>query len=236
MQTPFFYIIRHIMSNKLYAGVRYAKDKCDSELFMTISGYQTTSKYVKALIKTDGLSSFKIERIRHFSNQDEAISYEARFLKRVDAMRNDNFLNRNNGGREFIYRSGWSHTEETKAKIKASNAGKKRSTETRLRIVESWKGREPMSDETRLKKSGWNHTDEAKERIGKSRKGFKHTDEAKAKIVAAHKGAKRSDEAKANMREACKNRLPASEESKEKRRLTWAAKKSLKNTDSLCLT
>lgn len=42
---PYFYIIRHIESNKMYAGSRYAKN-CHPSEFMTVNGYTTSSSEI----------------------------------------------------------------------------------------------------------------------------------------------------------------------------------------------
>lgn len=96
-RVPYFYIIQHVKSGKYYAGVRHGKG-CDPNELLKVTGYKTSSRYVHALIEEDGLSSFVINRIRTFRTIDEAISYEQRFLTKVNAMNNDTFINMSNGG------------------------------------------------------------------------------------------------------------------------------------------
>ena len=84
MSKPYFYIIEHIKSGKYYAGVRFAKN-CNKEELLQENGYYTSSKYVKELIESDGLESFKIRKIKEFDTAKEAMEYETRFLKKVKA-------------------------------------------------------------------------------------------------------------------------------------------------------
>lgn len=111
VNNPFFYIVKHKASNKLYAGYCSCKRHCDSEKFMTISGYKTSSKIVKDIISNEGIDSFIIERIRHFENSESALYYESKFLKKVDAKNNPLFINQNNSGKNF--KGGSNITKET---------------------------------------------------------------------------------------------------------------------------
>jgi len=93
--NSYFYIIQHIESKIYYAGVRYAK-KCNPNELLTIGGYYTSSNIVKNIILKYGLNSFVIRKIKQFKSQEEAINYETRFLKRVNARTNDTFFNMHN--------------------------------------------------------------------------------------------------------------------------------------------
>ena len=93
MSKPYFYIIEHIKSGKYYAGVRFAKN-CNKEELLQENGYYTSSKYVKELIESDGLESFKIRKIKEFDTAKEAMEYETRFLKKVKARNNYMFINK----------------------------------------------------------------------------------------------------------------------------------------------
>jgi hypothetical protein len=114
---PYFYIIQHIASGKYYAGCKIS-DSAHSDTFMTKFGYQTTSKVVHKIIESEGLSSFKIRKIKHFTSSLEALSYENRFLLRVNAAKNSNFLNRHNGGKCFCNDGGYKLSSSTKQKMK----------------------------------------------------------------------------------------------------------------------
>lgn len=90
--APYFYIIQHRPTGRRYAGYRGAAD-CSSTELLKEGGYFTSSKVVKALIESEGLSAFKIERIREFDDAADAYAYEIRFLKRIGAAKNPNWLN-----------------------------------------------------------------------------------------------------------------------------------------------
>jgi len=91
---PYYYLIRHKTSGKLYAGSQYGRNSDPNNLLET---YFTSSKLVKELIEKDGVDSFEIEYIdcrpdaREYEQQYLMIMYEKygreKFL--------DKFLNRN---------------------------------------------------------------------------------------------------------------------------------------------
>ena len=93
--SPYFYIIQHINSGKYYAGVKYAEN-ANPDQFLKFNGYQTSSTIIKQIILEEGLDSFVIRKIKVFETGEEALDYESRFLRRVNAAFNDNFLNRSN--------------------------------------------------------------------------------------------------------------------------------------------
>ena len=210
-KSPFFYVIRHISTGRLYAGYCKATKHCDSLKFMTEYGYQTTSKVVKSIIKLQTLNAFEINRIRHFSSADEAIAYEERFLTKVNAMKNERFLNKSNGGRTFRCVS---LSEETKSKIR----GQKRSEEQRERIRVACRNRKPISEATRQK-------------LRNAKIGTKMPEYVKKKISETSKNRKPISEAtRQKMREASQNRKPMSDETKEKLRKINIGKKHSKQT------
>ncbi len=93
--NPYFYIIQHISSGKYYAGVKYGIGSNPNQLLKS-NGYQTSSDIIKQIILEEGIESFLIRKIKVFENASQALAYELRFLKRVNAAFNDNFLNRSN--------------------------------------------------------------------------------------------------------------------------------------------
>lgn len=92
---PYFYIIQHINSGKYYAGVKYGKNANPDNLLKS-NGYQTSSYTIKNIILEEGLDSFVIRKIKAFETGEQALDYESRFLRRVNASFNDSFLNRSN--------------------------------------------------------------------------------------------------------------------------------------------
>ncbi len=92
---PYFYIIQHINSGKYYAGAKYAKNANPDNLLRP-DGYQTSSKVIQQIILDEGLESFVIRKIKIFETGGEALEYESRFLRKVNASFNEFFLNRSN--------------------------------------------------------------------------------------------------------------------------------------------
>jgi len=92
---PYFYVIKHKETGKYYAGSRTAKNSNPSELLKE-DGYHTSSIIVKKIITITGLKSFEVVRIKTFNTPNEAYDYETRFLKKVNAANNINFLNLHN--------------------------------------------------------------------------------------------------------------------------------------------
>lgn len=79
MSTPYFYIIRDVISGKRYAGAKWASD-ADPTSFMTIDGYKTSSPTIKHLIKINGIESFVVERIITDFGGMSAKEFETAFL------------------------------------------------------------------------------------------------------------------------------------------------------------
>ena len=77
---PYFYIIRHISSKKLYAGCRYAKGCNPSEL-LTRGGYYTSSNTIRKIIEIEGLEAFEIIRIDTYCDGLHPHDYETLFLE-----------------------------------------------------------------------------------------------------------------------------------------------------------
>ena len=71
---PYYYVIKHKPSGKLYVGSQYGKNSNPENLLTT---YFTSSKLVKELIEKDGVESFEIEYI---DCRPDAREYEQKFL------------------------------------------------------------------------------------------------------------------------------------------------------------
>lgn len=190
--SPFFYIIKHKLSRKLYAGYCSSHKHCNSSKFMTEYGYKTSSKYVKELINKDGLTSFEIIRIRHFPTSCDAINYESRFLHKINAMHNNIFINQNNGGKEFRCKG---HTKESRDKMGLSRKGLTHSDETKIKMSISSKKRfeeNPVTDKTKkllsIAMKGKITSDETKMKISIACKGRVTSDETKNKLSIKRKG------------------------------------------------
>lgn len=89
------YYIKHRPSGKRYYGVRTANRVTPSEDLW--KRYFTSSKQVKNLIEQDGIDSFDVQVRRVFDDPDAAHRWEDRFLRRVDALNDETWLNRRVG-------------------------------------------------------------------------------------------------------------------------------------------
>jgi hypothetical protein len=162
MKTPYFYIIKHIPTEKYYAGCKI-NSSADSSNLMTQNGYKTSSRLIKKLIKEDGLESFSILRIKLFDTANKALDYESRFLQKINAAQNSKFLNRHNGGKNFVNTGGYKLSESTKNKMrkpksketieKQNKSKRNRSKESYQKMVETRKssGKAWVSEDQRKK-------------------------------------------------------------------------------------
>jgi NUMOD3 motif len=145
-RLPYFYVIRHTPSKKLYAG--YHSYKANPALFMTSRGYKTSSKEVAKY----PLDEYKILRIRSFETSIAARTYEFRFLKKVNAKDNLCFMNLSNSGSS----GPGPRSLKIRLKISQGRSGKKASEETKRKLKEAWIRRRQnasVSVETREKMS-----------------------------------------------------------------------------------
>jgi len=97
--TPYFYIIQHIESKKLYAGSRF-KSGCHPEEFFRTNGYQTSSEIINSIIEQEGLSAFIILRIDTYCDNIHPYDYETSFLECLDCAKSPDWYNgHNNDGK-----------------------------------------------------------------------------------------------------------------------------------------
>lgn len=99
--SPYFYIIQHKLSKKMYAGSRWAK-RCHPNEFMTKNGYTTSSPTINSIIEQEGLDSFIILHIDTNLDNLSAYDYESLFLQTLDCSNSDEWYNgHNNSGIAF---------------------------------------------------------------------------------------------------------------------------------------
>jgi NUMOD3 motif len=164
---PYTYLLKHIPSNNVYYGVRFAKNCSPNDLFVT---YFTSSKEVKQLIKTDGVDSFIFEIRRTFTDIDKARLWESKVLKRMDVIHNPKFINKSNNISIRKNNNWWlgkkrgpktqEHIDKCVATYKARGrglgnkhtAGRPLSENHKAAISQTTKGR-PKSEETKLRMS-----------------------------------------------------------------------------------
>lgn len=134
MNVPYTYLIKHVPSDSVYYGVRYARDCHPFDLWDT---YFTSSRHVKDLIRRDGRGAFLYEVRKTFSDVESARSWEARVLKAIGAKDRPDFINKIDEGRLPVMRGkdhplfGVGHSEATKLKMRKPH--KKLSAETRAK-------------------------------------------------------------------------------------------------------
>lgn len=192
----FFYIIKHTPSGLRYAGSKVGRDASPDTL-MTESGYQTSSKEVKALIARDGLGSFEVEQIvlQHEINIPFGMpvaDYETWFLQSNDCAKDLLWMNKHNNdgmnfassefkvksARSMMLRHGVSNAmliPEAKAKVAAALAGNKYGCKKR--------------------------SPEQSAKLSALRKGLKKSEHHRASLSAAKTGLKASDAVRQKMSE-----------------------------------
>lgn len=221
---PFFYIIQHVRTGKYYAGFKTAR--ANPNTFMTEAGYQTSSKDVKYLIRTEGLHSFRVRKIRVFADGKSAYDYETRFLRKVNAADNSRFFNKNNNS-DTNGLVGKKRSDEFKAMMSNKMKGRSMSVEQRAKLSKSKLGKKlgPFTNEHKAalskallgKKKSRQHVEamilaqnsrtdevsaETRAKLSKIGKGKIVRDETREKIRLARIGTTRSDETKAKLRAA----------------------------------
>jgi hypothetical protein len=95
--VAYVYSIRFKITNQWYVGCRYAKHLTDKTVSQDLwIQYFTSSKLVKSLIKAYGYDSFEPKIRKIFDSPEQAKTYEARLLKKVNARIHPAFLNQCN--------------------------------------------------------------------------------------------------------------------------------------------
>jgi hypothetical protein len=232
MRKPYFYIIKHIITQKYYAGCKI-NSRADSSNFMTECGYQTSSNVIKDLILKDGLSSFNIIRIKHFETPSAALTYETRFLMKINAAENIMFYNRHNGGQNFINKGGYRLSESTKQKMRKPKSKEtiekqklahlsrgrevyEKAVATRKQRYATWHTAEQIKKIKQHNATWWNEENRNKhsEIMKEYRKHNPYKEETKKKWSDARKGSGNGMYGKKH-----------SEETREKLKLAWAKRK-----------
>lgn len=99
--TPYFYIIQHKSSKKMYAGAKWAKG-CNPNEFMKPKGYHTSSVVIADIIEQEGLSAFIVLRIDTNCDNLHPFDYETAFLKHLDCANSSDWYNETNNSKGFI--------------------------------------------------------------------------------------------------------------------------------------
>lgn len=179
-RTPYTYFVLHIPTGKKYYGSKYGKG-ANPNTFWKEGGYFTSSTKVKKLIEEYGTNSFKAEVRKIFNTPDEALEYEYKFLKKVNALMKEEWLNANLGGEKF------KNVGPASEKALASQRNKKQSLEGNIKRSKTLTGR-IISDETKQKMSDAQHSrpiqkeEERRDKIRKHAIGRGHNDNTKSKL------------------------------------------------------
>src|SRR6266566_1488454 len=93
MNLPYTYLIGWTNLNKWYYGCRIAKNCHPSDLW---NPYKTSSKHVKSFIKEHGEPDI-IKVRKTFTSVNECRKWEATVLKKMNAVKNNNWFNKFDG-------------------------------------------------------------------------------------------------------------------------------------------
>jgi hypothetical protein len=189
--NAYTYIIK-CPNGKSYYGYRSANKVSPEDDLWKV--YFTSSKFIKELREQYDDSQFIATVDKVFETGNEARAYEERFLTENNCVGSEDWLNKNNAGKEFVAPKGqipWNkgktgvYTEETRKKQGAANignkycVGRKMTEEQRIANSERQKG----------KKISENHRQNiSKSLIGNTRSvGRKHSEKTKKNMSEAHK-------------------------------------------------
>jgi hypothetical protein len=218
---PYTYLIKFKHTGQVYYGTSYAnKNKIAHPEQLWVS-YFTSSEDIHNLIKQHGKEAFEFEVRKTFSSADQAVLWEHKVLSKFDAKNNDNWLNKQNGNKDF---KNLKHSAETKLKISKKNKGqisnrkgKPLSDDHKRKISKSNKGK-LLSDTHKLNlskaKTGKTLSDDHKRKISERHIGRVLTEETKRKISNAHKGKSRpklTEEHKKKIAESSIGRIQSTE-------------------------
>lgn len=94
-RIPYFYIIQHKETKKLYAGSKWSK-KANPLTFMKPGGYLTSSNTIRQIIKTEGIDIFDILRIDTNCDNLHVSVYETAFLQVNNCANSEYWYNKHN--------------------------------------------------------------------------------------------------------------------------------------------
>jgi len=198
----FVYITTNMVNNKKYIGQRmFVKDW---------KYYLGSGKYLKLAFKKYSKENFSREIIAIAYSRDELNILEIMFIKKYNAVIDNNYYNILEGGGGSPT-SGTHYSDELKKKISNALKGKRLSEETKRKIGDAERGEKhynygkKMSDETRFKLSqshmGKIISEETREKISKSNIGRFVSESTRIKIGSKHKGKIISEETRKKLSE-----------------------------------
>lgn len=178
--TPYTYLVTHLATGKRYYGVRTAKGCTPVELGVT---YFTSSRILKSLILLEGCDAFTFEVRKIFQSPLDALVWEHKVLRRIDAAISPMWFNRHNGNRSWRC---WSHSEQTRMKLSKALKGRPKSVEWKQKASEA-----ALKDRQRRRDNGWKMPREAVERMAETHRGVPRSPEMVEKMRASKTGTKK---------------------------------------------
>jgi hypothetical protein len=186
MSVPYTYFLLHKPTGLKYYGVKFNK-RSNPKLFWVPGGYYSSSVKVKELIAQYGADSFKAEVRKTFNSVEDAVKYEYKFLRKVNAVAKNDWLNQCAIGEKFycimskearkvasdrmkIQMKNFKPTAESNQKRSKTLMGRVITTETRKKMSEVQKNRSEEQEQARRDKirkhaTGRGHSDEVKQSL-----------------------------------------------------------------------
>lgn len=166
-----------------------------------------------AAIRADGLEPHLT--VAACTDEAEAFAVERALIAALGRLDDGTgtLLNRTAGGQGSARRRGFRHTDETKARIRASMKGRPLTDQHRARIGAANKGRQ-FSDEAKARSLAQRKTPEARARNSERAKATvtpERLAEMAARAAQVNRGSKNSDETRRKKSEAMKGRVFSAE-------------------------
>ena len=179
-RIPYTYYVEHKATGLKYYGSKYGAD-ANPNTFWKTGGYFTSSPKVKELLNEHSPDEFRAEVRKVFATPDEALTYENRFLTKVNAVNSDKWLNQHIGVDKFrnvgpasekilLAQRNKRQTPEGNAKRSKSLMGRYISEETKQKMSLAQRNRpkeqeELRRDKIREKATGRGHDDTTKTKL-----------------------------------------------------------------------
>lgn len=113
---PYVYFLFNKTTNQKYIGSKYARNS-DPNLFWV--EYFTSSHEVKKLIEKYGVDDFSFSIRKTFSNAKDCLDYETKLLRKINAAKRKDFLNKHNNDNSNVK---WNKEKRKKASKKLKNS------------------------------------------------------------------------------------------------------------------
>ena len=152
---PYCYFIGWTKESKYYYGVKYGRDANPSTFWVN---YFTSSRYVRQMREKFGEPNI-IKVRRTFKTSKEAINWEEKVIRRLNIVRSELWLNKNNNSNGTKCFSNEPKTQAQKDHQRLQMIGKKHTQETKDKISKGLKR--------------YKRTREHQEKINKSKQGKK---------------------------------------------------------------